>query len=311
MPIFSVVIPLYNKEAYIEDTLKSVFNQTFKDFDVIIVDDGSTDKSLEIVKKFNDERLNVYSQKNQGASIARNNGIDYSKSDYIALLDADDYWYNNHLEELKKLIDTFPEAGLFCNNYEIKRDKNLISPATFNFNFDNDCMIIKDYFTGSIINSIAWTSSVAFLKTNFKTIGGFKKSLRTGQDIDLWIRFALQYEIAFNPQITMRYYDFDLLGLSKSKYNTDRYNLIKTYKNEEKENKFLKKYLDINRYALAIRSLLNDEIDLYKKVKKEIDTQNLNLKQNILLSLPKSALRLFKTIQKKLLKNKIYLTAYR
>ena len=133
MAFFSVIIPLYNKEDYIKNTLKSVFNQSFQDFEVIIVDDGSTDKSLQIVKQFIDDRLKVYIQKNQGVSVARNFGIEKAKSEYIALLDADDLWYENHLFELKKLIEIFPDAGLFCTNHEIKRSPHLVTPAKFNF----------------------------------------------------------------------------------------------------------------------------------------------------------------------------------
>ena len=89
-PYFSVIIPLYNKEKYITDTLNSALNQSFQDFEVIIVDDGSTDESLEVVSRFQDPRIKIYKQENQGASVARNYGISQSQSDLIALLDADD-----------------------------------------------------------------------------------------------------------------------------------------------------------------------------------------------------------------------------
>src|SRR5690606_22931002 len=111
-----------------------VLNQSFQDFEIIIVDDGSTDDSYKIVSRFQSEKIKLLKQNNQGASITRNNGIDYATSNYIALLDADDLWYNNHLQELKNLIEKFPNAGLFCNNYEVKRHKEFITPTIFNFN---------------------------------------------------------------------------------------------------------------------------------------------------------------------------------
>ncbi|WP_242131591.1 glycosyltransferase family 2 protein [Aestuariivivens marinum] len=311
MPFFSVVIPLYNKEAYIADTLNSVLNQTFEDFEVIIVNDGSTDGSLEMASSFKDQRIKIFNQENQGVSVARNYGIEQSQSDFIALLDADDIWYKNHLEELKKLIKTFPEAGLFCNNYKVNRDKDFVTPTKFNFKFDNKCLIIDDFFKSSIINCVAWTSSVGFKKQDFEEIGCFDINLLTGQDIDLWIRFALKFKVAFNPKTTTLYNNYDLLSLSNSKYNNQRYDLINKFIEEEKTLPSLKIYLDINRYALAIRCILNDEKVLFKKLKKEINYSNLNFKQQILIRLPKKILWLSKKIQDYLIRNEIYLSSYR
>lgn len=311
MPFFSVIIPLYNKEDHIESTIKSILNQAFKDFEVIIINDGSTDESVKKIEPIIDSRFKIINQANKGVSHARNVGIDKSKGHYIALLDADDFWYENHLLDLEKLIKKFPEAGLFCNNYEISYNNKLIKPAAFNFKYSNYPTIIKDYFKSSIINSIAWTSSVAFTKESFVRIGKFNLKLRTGQDIDLWIRYALRYTIVFSPKISMRYHNFDVNSLSKTEYNNERYNLINNYIKEEKTNNSLKKYLDINRYALAIRCLLNNEKSLYKKLKKEINYKNLNNKQKTLLTLPKPILKIIKRFQKILIGNKIYLTAYK
>ncbi|MEP1489697.1 MAG: glycosyltransferase [Algibacter sp.] len=309
-PFFSIIIPLYNKEDYIVETLKSVLNQSFTNFEIIIIDDGSTDNSLKKIKPLIDNRFKIINQENFGPSHARNKGIKEALGNYIALLDADDLWYKNHLLELKKLIYTFPKSGLFCNNYEISYNKNITKPATFNFNHDNKSLIIKDYFSSSIINSIAWTSSVAFKKEIFNKIKKFNLSLRTGQDIDLWIRFALHYKVAFNPKITMRYHNFKTNSLSKSEFNDDRYMLINNYKIEELKNISLKLYLDINRYAVALRCKMNNEIVLYKKLKSEINFSNLNFKQKILLNCPRSFLRIIKKTQNSLRKRHIYLTAH-
>src|SRR5690606_25175563 len=141
-PFFSIVIPLYNKEAYIEDTIKSVLNQSFQDFEVIIVDDGSTDDSFEKASQFKSGKIKLLKQVNQGVSIARNNGIDNSHAHYIALLDADDLWHENHLNELKKQIDLFPNAGLFCNNYNLFYTETFSKNAQFNFDYETDCLKI-------------------------------------------------------------------------------------------------------------------------------------------------------------------------
>lgn len=309
-PFFSVVIPLYNKEKYIEDTLKSVMNQTFKDFEIIIVNDGSTDESLKVISQFKNEKTHVYSQGNQGVATARNNGVNYSSGLYIALMDADDVWYKNHLEELKKQIDLFPNAGLFCNNYEIKLQDTVIRKTKFNFPYKENC-IIKDYFKGSIIDSIAWTSAIAFSKQNFTKIGGFNPIYTTSQDIDLWIKFALNFNISFNPNVTACYNQYSQDSLSQSKQNNIRALCISQFKKEESKNSSLKLYLDINRYAVALRCKIHHDIQLYKTLKSEINFENLNLKQKLLLHCPTSLLILFKKTQHFLVKRNIYLSAYK
>lgn len=101
----SVVIPLFNKGPYIARTLDSVLKQTFQDFKVIVVDDGSTDDGAEIVRGFDDPRIQLIQQPNQGESVARNRGVDESLSDFVAFLDADDEWMPKHLETILKLIE--------------------------------------------------------------------------------------------------------------------------------------------------------------------------------------------------------------
>ena len=103
IPFFSVVIPLYNKEQYIKNTLQSVLNQVFQDFEIIIVNDGSTDRSIDIVYALNDKRIQVFTQENKGVALARNFGIKKSKSKFIALIDADDTGESIICQKLKKV----------------------------------------------------------------------------------------------------------------------------------------------------------------------------------------------------------------
>lgn len=309
-PYFSVIIPLYNKEKYIEKTIKSVLNQFFNDFEIIVVDDGSTDNSLNIVSQFNSTKINIIKQSNKGVGAARNLGINHANADYIALLDADDCWHDNHLTEMKKQIDLFPQVGLYCNNYEVLYSKNNCKKARFNFPYEEECVIVKDYFKASIINSVAWTSSVGFAKTKFDGLGGFNESLKTAQDLDLWIRFALEHPVSFNPKITMTYKLYVESSLSKNEYNLIRYDFINSYPEEEKRNPSLKLYLDINRYAVAIRSKINGETDIYSKLKNEIDFNNLNSKQKFLIRLPVFILKIFKKIYQFLINRNLYISAY-
>lgn len=310
MPFFSVVIPLYNKENLIEQTISGLLNQSFTDFEVIIINDGSTDNSLKKIKPLVDSRFKIINQDNKGVSYARNIGVKNANAKYIALLDADDIWLNNHLLELKKLIEIFPNAGLYCNNYQVYYTKDVARPANLNFDFENDCLIVGDFFKASITNSVAWTSAVGFTKEKFDAIGGFNTTLKTAQDLDLWIKIALKYNIVFNPKITMSYKLHIDKSLSKSNYNDIRYEFINNFSDEEKENPSLKLYLDINRYAVALRCKLNGEKKLYQRLKSEIDYRNLNFKQKLLLSSPKFILKFTKQLQRVLIKNGIYFSAY-
>lgn len=308
---FSIIIPLYNKENYIVTTLNSVLNQTFPDFEVIIINDGSTDNSESLVKAITDSRIKLFTTKNRGVSSARNHGISLAKSNNIALLDADDYWHSNHLFELKKLMETFPDAGLYCNNYEIYHTQSMVRPARFNFDFNTACLLLDDFFKASLINGVAWTSAVGFKKNKFNALGGFNPNLKTGQDTDLWIRFALKHEIAFNPAITASYLFYVENSLFKNEYNAIRYDFINSYSQEEQANPSLKRYLDINRYAVALRCKMHNDQDMYKKLKSEIEYSHLNFKQQFLLSCPKVVLSWIKKCHSFLLKKEVYLTAYR
>ena len=112
MPLFSVVIPLYNKENYISETINSVLKQSVQDFELIVINDGSTDKSLDIVKSFNDFRISLIDQKNIGLSATRNKGIKLAKGRIVALLDADDLWQPNFLKEIKSFHEAHPDIDV-------------------------------------------------------------------------------------------------------------------------------------------------------------------------------------------------------
>lgn len=307
---FSIVIPLFNKENYILKTLDSVLKQEYKNFEVIVINDGSTDHSLEKVNTIKDSRIRVISQKNQGVSAARNNGITKAKGQYIALLDADDYWYPHHLSSLKQLIELFPNAGVYCDAYEIIMQNKTTRKADFNINLRESPQIIDNYFEASLVNPIIWTSSAAFSKDKFQEIGPFDVRLRTAQDLDFFARAALKFSVAFQPKVGMRYYKDSENNLAKSKYNEDRFYFISKFEDQEKDNLSLKKYLDVFRYALVVRCKM-DGSELWKTVVNDINRINLTRKQKFLMKLSPNVLRFFKKIQLLLIKKNIYLTAFR
>ena len=311
MPFISVVIPLYNKENYIGSTIENVLNQSFQDFEIVIVDDGSTDNSFAIANSFNDSRIRLLQQKNAGPSAARNKGIELSESNFIALLDADDVWKKNHLEELYNSISKFPDAALFCNAYQLKLQKNFTHNATYNLQNMHDIQPVEDYFSASIIHPLAWTSAVAFNKSDFWDLGGFDTALSLREDIDLWIKFGLYKTVVFNPAYTACYDKTVPASLSKKNIRQGKYDFLSQYEEKEKNHPGFKKFLDINRYAIAIQCKYYKDIALLKLLKKDINPSSLTFKQRLLLNCPSGIVIGLKKLHTLLIKNNIYLTAFR
>ena len=129
---FSIIIPLYNKAPYIEKALSSIVSQTFQDYELIVIDDGSKDDSASIAEKLihnqwgDGSKAKLIRQSNSGVSTARNNGVAASHGDYICFLDADDWWEPTFLEEMAKLIQDYPDAGIYGTGYTIINERNLI-----------------------------------------------------------------------------------------------------------------------------------------------------------------------------------------
>ena len=299
MPEFSVIIPLYNKELNVFDTLQSVLNQTYKNFEIIIVNDGSTDNSLEIVTKIKDHRIQLYSKKNEGVSTARNYGVLKSTSNYSVFLDADDYWHSNHLELLNKMINKYPKGKWFATSYEKKRTKQLITPMKTPFSDKGEWIEeITNFFANSYIDCLACSSSICFNKDFFLSLGGFDYNISHGEDTDLWVRAALESTLIYSTEITSIHNLISLNRSSKVSSNNRKVFIFEKFLKEESQNTSLKKYLDLNRYSLAIHYKIVGNHKGFKKYKKDIQLENLNRKQRFLLQQPKTLLVLFIKLQK-------------
>tara|TARA_R110002096_G_scaffold45299_6_gene121815 strand:+ start:4899 stop:5852 length:954 start_codon:yes stop_codon:yes gene_type:complete len=313
-PFFSVVIPLYNKESYIEATLKSVLNQSLKDFEVIIVNDGSTDNSYHKAKTINNGRIQLYSTKNKGVSHARNFGIKKANANLIAFLDADDIWHNHHLEDLKKLYENFPNCGMYCKAYSKQHGKKLIKSVYKNIPKQSNWMgVLDDYFKSSLINCIAWTSAVMIPKKITNDIGGFDENitLGAGEDTDLWIKIALKYPVAFSNRPSA-IHNLDAYNrISNTNTNTRNFLNLDKYESIAKKNKSLKTYLDINRYSIAIQyKLVGNTIKGNEYINK-IDLTNLNKKQRFLLRQSSLFLKVILLLKSPLKKFNIHLSSYK
>ncbi|AXT58370.1 glycosyltransferase family 2 protein [Aquimarina sp. AD1] len=303
VPFFSIIIPLYNKEKNIAKTIQSVFAQNYTNYEIIIINDGSSDNSEKNVNTFSDERLRYFLTENKGVSNARNFGIDKANGEIIAFLDADDYWYPNHLEILFQLYKKFPDAGILATSYEKKFSTNSIFLADFrNIKTDsNSFIIIDDYFDSSSIDAIAWTSASAAPKTVLNAIKGFDSSITHGEDTDLWIRIALRYKVALATYVTATY-NLDAKNRSKE-INIKNKNFMKFEKfvEEEKHNRSLKIYLDANRYSIALEYRIAGDYLTSKKYCENINWKNLHWKNRFLIKQPKIVLLLFKKVQSSLI----------
>lgn len=192
LPRISVVIPLYNKRATVGRAIRSVLSQTVADFEVVVVDDGSTDGGLEVVRAFVDPRIRSVIQTNEGVSAARNRGINESSCDLIAFLDADDEWLSTFLDGVLSLKSMFPEAGIYATSYFLQSSDGLRRERVIRGleNSTEQCLL-NDYFSiASRSNPPVHSSSVAAWKGDLLAIGGFPVGVRAGEDLLTWARLA-------------------------------------------------------------------------------------------------------------------------
>lgn len=286
---FSVVISVFNKEKYIAETLRSVLNQTFTDFEIIILNDGSTDKSEAEILKFDDPRIKYFSQKNQGAAAARNAAIQKAENDYIALLDADDYWYPFYLEEQKKSIEAFPKEHVFATATQRKVNGKVFD-SVYSFTLGNENPIKLNYFKGSFLTSVLHSSSSVIHKEVFEKVGMYNPTIKSGEDTDLYVRVGLEYDIVFSKNICAAYVIREK-SLFKTVRNLDQIANFEAYEVYEKDNKPLKKFLDLNRYALCILAKIEGDKAAFQKNLQKIDLENLSNKQRFLLRQNKTILK--------------------
>ena len=198
--MISVVIPLYNKEKQVARTLRSVLGQSFGDFEIVVVDDGSTDGSVSVVRSFDDRRIRIIGQSNDGVAAARNRGIAEARHDMIAFIDADDEWKPGYLQAQYDLMQAYPGCSVFVTAYEFRKLSGVEIPARFNgVSFGgNECGLLDKYFvTASRFDPPLWTSAVVVRKSAIESVGGFLVGAKSGEDLLTWARLACRYKIAY------------------------------------------------------------------------------------------------------------------
>ena len=198
--MITVVIPLYNKENSIARALDSVLAQTFQDFEVVVVDDGSTDEGAAIVKQYTDSRIRLISQANAGVSAARNSGIAEARGEYVAFLDADDEWMPEYLENQYSLTLRYPQCDVFATNYIFRGfTGNRVPTILRRLPSKARDFEMSNYFEVAFSSHPPlWTSAVMVRKAALESIGGFPVGIRSGEDLLTWARLAVMYKIAYS-----------------------------------------------------------------------------------------------------------------
>ncbi|MEM6752982.1 MAG: glycosyltransferase [Cyanobacteria bacterium P01_C01_bin.38] len=201
MPQISVVVPAYNSQNTISETITSVLQQTFSDFELIVINDGSTDGTLEILSGVKDARLKVYSYPNGGLPTARNRGILRARGEFISFIDADDLWTPDKLELQLQALQKNPQAGV-AYSWTICMGNNGKSfhPG------------VSESFQGNVYhnlligNFIASGSNVLIRKQAIESVGYFDESLKSCEDWDYWLRLAPKWDfvVVAKPQIIYR-----------------------------------------------------------------------------------------------------------
>lgn len=229
--MISVVIPLYNKEKSILNTIQSVVNQTYTDFELLIVDDSSTDKSASIAASYPDTRIRVIHKENGGVCSARNRGIQEAIGEYIALLDADDQWDMKYLEEQMRMVKDYPDAAMWGINFAELSDGKLIRKLATGLP-DGYRGYVENYFqTPGRVSDLYCSSSVLIRREVFDRVGMFDERIKYAEDSDMWFRIIACYPVAFYDRYMVFYlYDAENRAMNRKRmlknwlpYYVDKY----------------------------------------------------------------------------------------
>lgn len=206
--MFTVIIPLYNKVFSIAKTIQSVLNQTLKNFELLVVNDGSTDNSVEIVERFDDHRIKIIHQSNQGVSAARNAGIKEAKGEWICFLDADDEWEPNFLQLFDTAINENKEFDFYTIGYKIIEPNGSTKNILLNNNDTYISIGIADYLRHSIKKKPLATSNTVMINSKIvKNTDGFLVGLKRGEDRDYWLRILfLTGKLCFINKVAAYYH---------------------------------------------------------------------------------------------------------
>ena len=200
MPRFSVIIPLYNKEKEVEATVRSVLAQTLQPLEIVVVDDGSTDRSAEIVEAIGSPLVRLIRQKNAGECAARNRAMSEARGDYFALVDADDSWKPEFLDEVATMIAEWPECGIYSTAFDV------VSPTgTVRGNCPTERGVVENFWRESMSRYVTIPSATVLPRRVVEELGGFPEGMKMGGDQWMWIKVVSKYDVCFSPRALCNY----------------------------------------------------------------------------------------------------------
>ena len=199
-PIFSVIVPLYNKEREVESTLRSVLAQTYQPLEIVVVDDGSTDRSAEIVESLGSPLIRLIRQSNAGECAARNRAMSEARGEWFALLDADDEWKPEFLEEVAAMIEEWPDCGIYSTAFDI------VSPTgRVRGNCPTQRGVVDNFWRESMTRYVTIPSATVLSRKAVEQLGGFPEGMKMGGDQWMWIKLASHYGVCFSPRALCNY----------------------------------------------------------------------------------------------------------
>jgi glycosyltransferase involved in cell wall biosynthesis len=198
---FSVIVPLYNKEAEVERTIRSVLAQSYPPLEIVVVDDGSTDRSAAIVESIGSPLVRLILQPNAGETAARNRAMAEARGDFFALIDADDEWREGFLSEVAAMINEFPDCGLYSTGFDII-DAHGEHPA----HTPEVRGVVYNFFRESMTAYVSIPSASVVPRAVVKAVGGFPEGMRLGGDQYMWTKIARLYPVCFSPARLVKYY---------------------------------------------------------------------------------------------------------
>ncbi len=272
---YSIIMPLYNKASYVRKAVESVVGQTYRDWELIVVDDGSTDGGGDIVAAIADPRIRLVRQENAGVSAARNRGVAMAgasasaplsreaalASQYICFLDADDWWEPTFLEEMAGLIERHPDAGIYGTSYWIvKNGRRRQAPIGVDEGFTEGEINYCQVYARTLCMPL-WTGAVCIPRTIFDETGGFPVGITLGEDFLLWIRIVFKHKaVLLNKPLSNYNQDVDITYRGTHHLHPPERNMLwqlSEFEPQEKSNPDYKQLID----NLRTYSLLNHLLD--------------------------------------------------
>ena len=225
--MISVIIPLYNKAGSIAQALDSVLAQEYQDFEIVVVDDGSTDGGASVVENYGDARIRLVRQENAGVSAARNKGIEEARGEYVAFLDADDVWMPGFLSEIVALQREFPQCRAQATNY-VFNSNGVKSPTILRkIPFSGERGVLANYFeVASCSHPPVWTSAVCIECVLLQEIDGFPVGIKSGEDLLTWARVAVRTDWAYSMRAMAQYNIEQVYAREKPKRMHDKVDVV-------------------------------------------------------------------------------------